>query len=228
MSIIDNFSVIQKNIAESAKLSCRNPNEIQIIAVSKNFSSETIQEAVNLGIKIFGENRVQETKKKFPLITGAYSLHMIGHLQSNKAKDAVKLFEVIHSIDKIETAEKVNREAAKINKKQKILIQINSSGEKTKSGIFPENTLNIIEAVADMQNMEILGLMTMAPFTDDEDTIRRSFRLTRELLNSVNLKLGLNLKELSMGMSSDYRIAIEEGATMVRIGTAIFGKRNYQ
>ena len=227
MTIIENYKRIQEIIFRTAESCSRNPDEIKIIAVTKNFSAEIMQDAIDSGISILGENRVQEAKSKIPDLKGEYSLHMIGHLQSNKAKDAVSLFNLIHSIDKEETAQKVNREAGRINKIQKILVQVNASGEDTKSGIEPANCLDIIKKITDMKSVEILGLMTMAPFTDDDNIIRKTFRKTRELLIDVNNRLNINLRELSMGMSSDYKIAIEEGATMVRIGTAIFGERTY-
>jgi pyridoxal phosphate enzyme (YggS family) len=225
MSIIDNFNFIKDEVEKTALASGRDPLEIKIIAVSKNFPAETVQEAVNSGIHVFGENRVQEAKAKFPHVKGNFSLHMIGHLQSNKARDAVRLFDLIHSIDKVETAEMVNREAEKIGKIQKILVQVNTSGEESKSGTDSNNCLNFMTKIADMKSVEVLGLMTMAQFTEDDRITKRSFADLRELLLKLNEKLSLNLKELSMGMSSDYKTAIEEGATMIRIGTAIFGGR---
>ncbi len=227
MSIKENYRKIEESVRKTAQSAGRDPGEIRIIAVSKNFPPEAVQEAMDSGIGLFGENRVQEAKEKFPELQGSFTLHMIGHLQSNKVKDAVRLFDLIHSLDKSDTVEKVNREAEKIEKIQKILIQVNTSGELSKSGTDRENALNIIEAAADMKNTEILGLMTMAPFTRDINIIRDCFRRLSEALAMINLKLGTAMKELSMGMSSDYRIAIKEGATMIRIGTAIFGERIY-
>ncbi len=227
MSIIENYRKIEESVREAAGSCGRNAEEIRIIAVSKNFPRETVQEAIDSGIELFGENKVKEAKEKIPGLSGTFIMHMIGHLQSNKAKDAVRLFDLIHSLDKRDTAEKINREAEKIEKVQKILIQVNTSGELSKSGTDPENALNIIDAVADMKNTETLGLMTMAPYTRDTALIRDCFRKLKDTLETINSKLGTNMRELSMGMSSDYRIAIEEGATMLRIGTAIFGERRY-
>ncbi len=226
MTIIDNYNTIWENVSKAAISSSRDPGSIKIVAVSKNFPSEVIQEAIDSGITLFGENRIQEAQRKAPMLRGNIILHMIGHLQSNKAREAVRLFDLIHSIDKTETAEKVNHEAEKAGKIQKVLLQVNSSGEASKSGADPVNCLNIMQKLTDMRNIEVLGLMTMGPLTEDSREIRRSFRLTRELLLNLNAKLGANLRELSMGMSSDYILAIEEGATMIRIGTAIFGERN--
>jgi len=227
MDIIENYIKIQKQVTETA-LSCgRNPEDIQIIAVSKTFPIETVQQAIDSGITIFGENKIQEAKRKIPELKGKFNIHMIGHLQSNKAKDAVKLFDLIHSIDKLSTAEKLNTEAEKAGKIQKILIQVNTSGETSKSGMTEQEVLNIITEFADLDNVEVLGLMAMAPYTDNLKIIRESFSSARILLEKINNKTGLGLKELSMGMSSDYKTAIEEGSTMVRIGSAIFGERNY-
>lgn len=225
MSIIDNYRRIRDDIDAVARSCGRDPGDIRIIAVSKNFSAGIVQEAIDGGILLFGENRVQEAKGKIPLLRGDCAFHMVGHLQSNKARDAVALFEVIHSIDSVGTAERLNAEAERAGKRQKILVQVNASGEESKSGVDPRSAMELAAAVTALGSIELRGLMTMAPFTDDEDVIRNSFGATRELLGRINGELGLHLEELSMGMSSDYRVAVEEGATMVRIGTAIFGNR---
>jgi pyridoxal phosphate enzyme (YggS family) len=227
MSIIENYSNIcdkVKNIAEKTR---RNPEDIKIVAVSKTFSSTVIQEAIDQGLALFGENKVQEAKRKIQELHGNFIFHLVGHLQSNKARDAVQLFDLIHSIDKVSTADKVNTEAGKINKIQKTLVQINTSGEDTKSGIAPNNAIDFIKEINVLKNIEILGLMTIGPFTNDKNRIRESFRTLRIILHDINNELNANMKELSMGMSSDYDIAVEEGSTMLRIGTAIFGKRDY-
>lgn len=228
MSIIENYRAIRREIDDIAAAAGRNPADIRIIAVCKTFPEEAIQEAIDGGIALFGENKVQEAKRKLPALRGDFSFHMIGHLQSNKARDAVALFDVIHSIDKLTTAEKVNDEAAKIGKRQKILLQANISGEATKSGIAAGEHIELARAIAALPHLELLGLMTMAPFTDDKSVIRSVFSGARNLLWEINAALGTDYKELSMGMSSDYPIAVAEGATMVRIGTAIFGERSYQ
>ncbi|MFC1670828.1 YggS family pyridoxal phosphate-dependent enzyme [Spirochaetota bacterium] len=225
MSLADNYKRIEELISAAAQSSGRNSEDIELVAVSKTISTNIIQEAIDSGIRLFGENRIQEAKNKISQLNGDYSFHLIGHLQSNKSKDAVKLFNLIHSIDKISTAIKVNSEAEKINKVQKILIQVNSSGENTKNGVEPEETINFVRRIAELNNIEVLGLMTMAPFTDNSELIRKSFRLTKIILDKINDELNLNLKELSMGMSQDFELAIKEGATMVRVGTAIFGER---
>ena len=223
MGILENYNNIKKSIDEKNT----STGEIKIIAVSKTHPVEALQEAINSGITILGENKIQEAKSKFPQLVGDFEFHLIGHLQSNKSKEAVELFHLLHSIDKLNTAQKVDTEAKKINKIQKILVQVNTSNEATKNGVAPDKLLNLIEGIADLDNVQLCGLMTMAPFTSDEMIVRDCFKLTNELLHTVNDKLNMNLKELSMGMSSDYLIAIEEGSTMVRIGTAIFGNRSY-
>jgi pyridoxal phosphate enzyme (YggS family) len=226
MSLFDNFRAIRERIDAIALSAGRNPGEVSIIAVTKTHPPAAIQEAIDAGIRIFGENRVQEAKTKIPSLSGEFSFHLVGHLQSNKARDAVELFSVIESIDKQSTAEKVDREAEKIRKVQKILVQVNTSGEETKSGAEPSHALELCRGILALKNLELTGLMTIGPLTDDEQRIRESFRMLRNLLKDINARLGLDLRELSMGMSSDYPIAVEEGATMVRIGTAIFGTRS--
>lgn len=228
MSVIDNYTAIEKEIAAIAAASGRDPGGIRIVAVSKTFDESVIQEAIDSGIRVFGENKVQEARRKIPGLRGDFTFHMVGHLQSNKAREAVQLFDLIHSIDKADTAAAVDREAGRIGKMQKVLVQVNTSGEESKSGIGLTSARELVARVTDLKNLDLLGFMTMAPFTDDEGVIRQSFRAARGLMEEINGSLGLALAELSMGMSSDYRIAVEEGATLVRIGTAIFGHRNVE
>ncbi len=228
MSIIDSYTRIEKEIAAIAAASGRSPGGIRIIAVSKTFDESIVQEAIDAGIRVFGENKVQEAKRKIPNLRGDFIFHMVGHLQSNKAREAVQLFDLIHSIDKLETAVAVDREAGRIVKKQKVLIQVNTSGEESKSGIAPSSARDLADRVMELKNLDLHGFMTMAPFTNDEGVIRDTFRAAKRLLEEINGSLGLALAELSMGMSSDFRIAVEEGATLVRIGTAIFGHRDLE
>ena len=227
MSINEKYRKLCDEIKRISASAGRNADTIKIVAVSKTFPSHTIQEAIDQGLYLFGENKVQEAKQKIPELRGSFSFHLVGHLQSNKARDAVKLFDLIHSIDKTSTANKLDFEAKKINKVQKILVQVNTSGEDTKSGIEPEDTIELFKEILILQNISILGLMTIGPLTEDKNRIRESFKILKNILAEVNKELGININELSMGMSSDYPIAIEEGATMLRIGSAIFGERNY-
>jgi len=225
MSIIENYNRIIEDVKTTAEACCRNPDEIQILTVSKTFPAETVQEAIDSGITLFGENRIQEAKQKIPQLKGNCSFHLIGKLQSNKCKDAVKLFSLIHSIEKLSTAEKLNIEASKINKIQDILLQVKTSHEESKSGASPDEIIDLVGEVIKLKNISLKGIMTVAPFTDDESLIRESFNKAQALLSDTNHKYGLKLKELSMGMSGDYKIAIECGATIIRIGSAIFGNR---
>lgn len=225
MNILENYNRIKKNIEDSAVLCGRDPGEIKIIAISKTFPDAVVQQAIDAGITLFGENKVQEAKEKIPRLKGDVVFHMVGHLQSNKARDAVKLFDLIHSIDKLSTAQIVDAEAERIGKSQKILIQINTSGENSKSGARLESALELVKRMLELTHVNIQGLMAMAPFTDDVNRIRDSFRKAKQMLEEINIKMNQDFHELSMGMSSDYQIAVTEGATLVRIGAAIFGSR---
>lgn len=227
MAFIDNYRRIMETVAAAAGARGRNPDDIRLVAVSKTFPAETIQQAIEEGIVLFGENKIQEAKAKIPLLKGGFEFHLVGHLQSNKARDAVSIFSMIHSIDSASTARRLNREAGKIGKVQKILVQVNTSGEDTKSGVEPPDAPALCREILGLENLELNGLMTIGPFTDDTAEIRRSFASLRELLGEINSELGTDLRELSMGMSSDFTIAVEEGATLLRIGTSIFGSRSY-
>jgi PLP dependent protein len=227
MGIFENYRRICEDVECVSVSAGRSADSIKIIAVSKTFPAGAVQEAIDHGISLFGESKVQEAKHKVAELKGGFAMHLIGHLQSNKAKDAVKIFDLIHSIDKFSTALKTDEEAEKINKIQRILVQVNTSGEDTKTGIQPEETIKICKDILKLKNLELDGLMTIGPLTEDADSIRSSFRMLKELLGEVNAKLGIDMRELSMGMSSDYKIAVEEGATMLRIGSAIFGQRTY-
>ena len=226
MSIIDNYNRLKDSVNNLAVKYGRDPEKIKIIAVSKTFSSQIVQEAINSGITLFGENKIQEAKNKIPLLSGDFKVHMIGHLQSNKARDAVLLFDVIHSIDKLSTAEKLNSEAKKINKIQKILLQLKTTDEISQSGATIDQLLIITESTSNMKNIKVEGLMNIGPNVQDQQQLRQSFAETAKAMNLINSKLNMNLTELSMGMSGDYRVAIEQGATLIRIGSAIFGNRS--
>ncbi|PKL18638.1 MAG: YggS family pyridoxal phosphate-dependent enzyme [Spirochaetae bacterium HGW-Spirochaetae-5] len=227
MTIIDNYKRIKNEVIETALKCGRNPDDIKIISVSKTFAVEKIQEAVNSGIKIFGESKVQEAYSKFPLVTGNYELHMIGHLQSNKSREAVDMFDVIHSIDKVSTASKLNSEAEKKGKIQRIYLQLKTTDEINKHGADSGEIITIAETICTMKNIKIEGLMSIGPNTTDPLLIQKSFIETAQTLDILNRNLKLNLTGLSMGMSGDFKIAVQEGATILRIGSAIFGDRNY-
>ncbi len=225
--IAENLFLLREKIKKSCERSGRNPNELKLIAVSKYFGLDAILEAKNLGLNDFGENRAQELMLKFEKLGNSVTWHFIGTLQKNKVKYVVNSAEYIHSVDSLELLEEINLRAQKINKVQKILLEVKTSEEQTKAGISSEEeTLKLAIRSSELENIKLVGLMTMAPLTDNEMIIRKSFEDLRKLKDKINSK-GYNLTELSMGMTSDFEIAIEEGATMLRIGSAIFGERDY-
>ncbi len=227
MALIDNYNKIKEKIHDTALQCGRNPDEIKILSVSKTFSTEIIQNAIDSGITLFGENKIQEANQKFNNIKGSFELHMIGHLQSNKINDALDLFEVIHSIDKATTALKLNSAAETKDKIQRIFLQLKTTEEVTKYGASLSELLSITEIIINLKNLKLEGLMSIGPNTTDTTQIQKSFIETAKALDILNNKFNLNLTELSMGMSGDYPIAVKEGATIVRVGSAIFGNRYY-
>lgn len=223
----DNINNVEKKILESCLKSGRNRAEIRLIAVSKTHTIEEIEEAADSGATDFGENKAQELNAKFPNILKPVYWHFIGHLQTNKVKYVIEPAEFIHSVDSIKLAEEIDKRAKSINKVQKVLLEINTSDEETKFGLTSEkDILDVADYCRNCGNIDLKGLMTMAPYTDDEKIIRSCFVKLRSIKDSMNKK-DFNLNELSMGMTNDFEIAIEEGATMIRVGTAIFGERDY-
>jgi pyridoxal phosphate enzyme (YggS family) len=221
-----------KHLRERITAKCfefkRDPKEVKLIAVSKFFGIDAINEANRLGITDFGENKAQELRDKYEILGDKVTWHFIGTLQRNKVKYAVKAASFIHSVDSQILADEINKEAKKIDKVQKILLEVKTSFEETKSGLSEqEEVIKLVKHCSDLSNVNLVGLMTMAPFTDDEKIIRKSFVDLRKLKDEINQN-GFDLRELSMGMTNDFEIAIEEGATMLRIGSAIFGQRNYK
>ena len=227
--ITDRLKKIEERIKLAAEACGRRPEEIRLVAVSKTMPKEKLVEAVEAGVETLGENYVQEAREKFnDLYTMPVSWHFIGHLQRNKAKYVVKIFDLIHSVDSLKLAREINKQAQKINKIQDILIQVNISEESTKSGARAEQTLEIIREISRLENVAIKGLMTMPPFFNAPERVRPFFKALRELRDRIKKKNmpNVSMDELSMGMTGDFEVAIQEGATLVRIGTAIFGKRN--
>jgi pyridoxal phosphate enzyme (YggS family) len=219
---------IKERIRQAAKSCNRNPDSIRLVAVSKTVPAETVKEAIEAGATILGENYVQDAREKFDaLVHYPVSWHFIGHLQSNKAKYAVRLFDLIHSVDSLKLARALNKEAKKVDKIQPILVQVNISGEDTKSGISAEDAPGLISEISHLKNLSIEGLMTMPPYFYQPEKVRPYFAALRELRNQMKKQSlpNVSLEELSMGMTGDFEVAIEEGATLVRIGTAIFGER---
>lgn len=219
---------IARRIAQAANACLRKPEDIRLVAVSKTVPPDRIRQAIEAGATTFGENYIQEAREKIQALADLQvSWHFIGHLQSNKAKYAVKLFDMIHSVDSIKLAREIDKQAAKIGKIQPILIQVNISEELTKSGTAPENTFELVTEANRLEHVSVKGLMTMPPFFDDPERARPYFRALFDLRRRIRdvLHSEIALPELSMGMTGDFEAAIAEGATMVRIGTAIFGKR---
>ncbi len=217
-----------KDRINKTALTCgRDPESIHLVAVSKTISANRIREAIKAGVTTLGENYVQEARNKFNVLgTLPVSWHFIGHLQSNKAKYAVRLFDLIHSVDSLKLAHELNRQASKVNKIQDILIQINISKEPSKSGSDIQNAANLIKDIVLLENVSVKGLMAMPPFFNNPEKARPYFTALRDLRDQIqNVLPEVVLNELSMGMTGDFEVAIEEGATLVRIGTAIFGER---
>ncbi len=231
MSIAENIARVQERIAAAARRAGRDPAEIMLMAVSKTFPAERIREAYNAGLRVFGENRVQEFAGKAAALrdlSGA-EWHLIGHLQSNKANKAVELFSAVDSVDSVRLAEKLNAAAQSEGKVLPVLIEVNVGGEEAKSGVAPasEELERLLASAPNWANLKVRGLMTIPPFTEDPEGARPYFRKLREIRNQIAARRlnGVSMDILSMGMSHDFEVAIEEASTCVRVGTAIFGER---
>ncbi|MCS7052706.1 MAG: YggS family pyridoxal phosphate-dependent enzyme [Ignavibacterium sp.] len=226
--ISDNIKRLQEQINKTCEECGRSSNDLTLVAVSKFFGIESIQQAKESGINNFGENRAQELALKFEKIGDSVIWHFIGTLQKNKVKYAVRCAKFIHSIDSLDLLLEVNKKAESIGKIQKVLFEVKTSYEDTKSGIeSEEEVFRLAEESKKLNNIEVIGLMTISPLTEDEKLIRKSFSYLRNLREKL-IKSGYTFRELSMGMTSDFKIAIEEGSTILRIGSAIFGQRDYK
>lgn len=230
MGIAEAIRKVQAQIIEAAIKSGRAPADIKLVAVSKTVEVPDVMEAMRGGAVIFGENRVQEAQKKMMsdelrVMNNKIEWHLIGNLQKNKVRTAVQLFDLIHSIDSAALADEVNRQAGKIGKKQRVLVQVKLSDEATKHGVDENRLMELLGKTAGMEYLKLEGLMTMPPYFEDPEQARPYFRRLRKLAVKAKEK-GFTLNELSMGMSNDFEVAIEEGATLVRVGTAIFGERD--
>lgn len=228
-SIKENLENIRKRITSAAIACGRDPLSIKLVAVSKTRPADDIREASKAGTRLFGENYVKESVEKIELLSDLdVSFHYIGHLQSNKAKVAVRMFDLIHSVDSVGLAKELDKQAKKTGKIQKILVQVNTGMEQSKSGVSDTELEPLIREISVLDNISVLGLMTIPPFDSDPETVRpffRSLRLASERIKQMDLP-SIRMDELSMGMTGDFETAIEEGATLVRIGTAIFGDRS--
>lgn len=226
LGIAENIREIIGEISETAQKASRNPSDIKIVAVTKTVPADRIIEAVDAGLTILGENRVQELTSKFEHIKGV-EWHLIGHLQSNKVKYIVDKVTLIHSVDSVSLAQEISKRMAALNRVMDILIQVNIADESTKFGATRDNTIGLIREVSKLPGLRIKGLMTIGPYTYDPEEVRPVFRSLRELAEELKTMdfPGIEMKHLSMGMSNDYKIAIEEGATLIRLGSVIFGRR---
>jgi len=228
MGIKESVQKIEKRIKIACERVGRDPGEVFILAASKTRTPEEIREVFEAGIKLFGENRVQEARDKIPLLSDLpIEWHMIGHLQKNKVKYAVNLFDVVESLDSKELADELEKRLSKVGKKMRVFIEVKLSPEETKHGCSPEEALELARYVLSLEHLKLEGLMTVPPYFEDPELVRPYFRKLREIRDNLEDALGINLPHLSMGMSHDFEVAVEEGATIVRIGTAIFGPRNY-
>ncbi len=225
MDLSANLSSIQERINAACVRARRDPASVSLLAVTKTHPPEIVAEAARLGLTLFGENKVQEAKAKIPSCPGRLRWHMIGHLQTNKCREAVELFQMIESVDSLHLAEEINKRAEQASKTMPILLEVNAVGEASKFGYKPEQLLADLPKLNALARLEIHGLMTVPPYAPIAERVRPVFQQLRELKQNCEAILGAPLPHLSMGMSGDFEVAIEEGATIVRIGTALFGSR---
>ena len=219
---------VRQRIRQAAESSNRDADSVRLVAVSKTVTADIVREAIEAGVTILGENYVQEARDKFnALVQYPVSWHFIGHLQSNKAKYAVRLFDLIHSVDSLKLARELDKQAAKVDKIQQILVQVNISGEDTKSGISADEAPRLVAEIGRLKNIAVKGLMTMPPYFYQPQKVQPFFAALRNLRDQMREQSlpNVSLDELSMGMTGDFEVAIKEGATLVRLGTAIFGER---
>jgi PLP dependent protein len=229
MNVAENIQTVREQIAVAARRAGRSPSAVRLMAVTKTVDDTRIGEAIRAGVEIIGENYVQEAKRKIEVLGKSCEWHLIGHLQTNKAKYAVHLFDMIHSVDRMELATELDRRARAAGRVVPVLIEVNVAGEETKSGVPLAAAVDLVRRTAAFENLAIRGLMTMPPWFDDPEEARPTFRTLRELRDRIAAEAipRVGMGELSMGMTGDYAVAIEEGATIVRIGRGIFGERNH-
>ncbi len=227
--IARNLEAVKRRLEAVARRAGRDPGEVRLIAVSKTVGLERLRQAVAAGHRLFGENYLQEAQDKIAALGPGVSWHFVGHLQSRKAKAVVELFDLIHSVDRLNLAQALEKAAAQAEKIQEILIQVNLAGEASKSGADPAAAPELLREIAHLPHLKVAGLMTMPPWFDEPERVRPYFRALRELRDRLREQCIVDspLTELSMGMSGDYEVAVEEGATLVRVGTAIFGARKH-
>lgn len=227
--ITENLEQVRKNIQDACRSVGRDPEEVTLIAVSKTKPVELLQEAYQAGARDFGENKVQEIMDKYPQLPSDIRWHMIGHLQRNKVKYIVDKAAMIHSVDSLRLAQTIEQEAAKHDVQVPILLEVNVAEEDSKFGLKMDEVLPLIEAIAEFPHIRVCGLMTIAPYVENAEENRMFFRQLKKLSVDIEAKNinNVNMSVLSMGMTGDYQVAVQEGSTMVRVGTGIFGERNY-
>lgn len=221
-SIAARIQRVRDRMIAAAQRSGRDPHRITLIVVTKGVTTDRIREAVAAGATVFGENRVQEAVQKIEAIEGARRWDLIGHLQRNKVKQVVGVFDMIHSVDSLDLVRELDRQAGRAGVRQKVLIQVNTSREPSKHGVLPEGVEALVRETAALPHLTLEGLMTIPPQSDEPEDSRFFYRSLRQRADAFR-QTGLSVRELSMGMSNDYEVAIEEGATLIRVGTAIFG-----
>lgn len=224
MKIAQQIEQVRKKIAAVCEKCNRNPDEVSLVAVTKNVEVDRILQATDGGIEIIGENRVQEAWQKFEQIGSKVQWHFVGHLQTNKVKKVLRFADLIQSVDSFRLAQEIQNQAEKVDRNVNILIQVNTSGEESKYGFARQETIEAVDAISKFSNLNVKGLMTIGEFSNDSNRVRSCFRELRELGEKAKEKV-VDISILSMGMTSDFELAIEEGSTMVRIGRSIFGER---
>jgi hypothetical protein len=225
MDLESNLNSIRQGIAGACARAGRDPGSVTLLAVTKDRPPEVVDEAARLGLTLFGENKVQEAKAKIPLCSSRLRWHMIGHLQTNKCRDAVELFEMIQSVDSLNVARDLDKRADQAGRRMSVLLEVNVAGEASKFGYRPEQLLSDLPQLKNLARLDLQGLMTVPPWTRDAERVRPVFRRLQELKGRCEEILGISLPQLSMGMSADFQVAVEEGSTIVRIGTGLFGLR---
>ncbi len=226
-SIAENIAGIRRRLNGAAARAGRDPESIRLMAVSKTVEPDRVRQAIDAGITLLGENYVQEAREKIPVIGHGVEWHMIGHLQTNKVKYVVNLFDWIHSVDRQELAHELDKRAGQNGRTLNVLVEVNLSGEASKSGAEPPQVLELVRQIATLPHLQVRGLMTMPPYSDQPETSRPYFQSLRGLRDQIRAAAipNISMDELSMGMTDDFEVAVEEGATIIRVGRAIFGER---
>jgi pyridoxal phosphate enzyme (YggS family) len=225
VSIAENLQRVREQIAQAAAKAGRASEEIELVAITKTYPAEKVREAIEVGQTLFGESRVQEARAKIPELSSAIRWHFVGHLQKNKIRHALPLFEMIHSVDSLALAQEMNRIAEEEGFHPRVLLEVNVAGEGSKFGFAPDKLREQMEDLLALPRLSILGLMTIPPLAEKSEASRKHFVQLRELRGRLQSEFRVDLAQLSMGMTQDFPIAVEEGATLVRVGTAIFGER---